>query len=741
MQEPTVPPGSNHSGDKRMTADPRLPSKGQVSPAGLNALVLLLALQRRWILALLLGLPLAAGTVAGVWYFVPPPRPTASAKLYMPVDPEGIVYKHPEASQNFQNYQATQIALIKSRLVLNAALREPRVAALSGIQTSRDPVAWLEAAIRIDSGGSPEIIQLSITGGNAAELKTILEAVVKSYLVEVVDKQKKRRKERMDELQKHCNLLEESVKRAQERRHQALAKGVGLTEHSVSDKLIEHQNAATWKDLGEVRTKLRDLQWELKTFESRANGQQVTMANLIDDYVDRDPILAKYNAEKILQELDNEKSRGNFRDPQDPARKANEQKLEEVNAKIEARRKDLRETAQKKLLGQSENYSKASQEDLKSRIQSFEEFEKNLVKDLEKLDRLVKGHLEQGALAEEDKLFIEREVKKLELFAMERDKLAIEYDDPARVRSLEDTDVHTPENTLVKQATMPAAAGAVVFGLVLLGVAFCEYRIHRVSDPEQIADRLGARLLGTVPAPPNQFKIPFSGKLRTQNIYQAGLTEAVDTVRTLLVYEARHHAFRTLLVTSAVSGEGKTSLSAHLAVSLARSGRRVLLLDCDIRCPSCHNLFNMPLAPGFSELLRGQAGLPEVIRETTAANLFLLSAGQCDRKAIEILGQDSAGQWFERVKEQFDFVIIDSSPVLPVNDTTLIGQHADVVLFSVLQGVSRLPKVQKAMHKITGCGARILGVVVNGTATEGLGYGSGDGYRYLDVPTPSTPSA
>src|SRR5205823_3503140 len=127
-------------------------------------------------------------------------------------------------------------------------------------------------------------------------------------------------------------------------------------------------------------------------------------------------------------------------------------------------------------------------------------------------------------------------------------------------------------------------------------------------------------------------------------------------------------------VTSAVAGEGKTSLSCHLAASLARAGRRTLLLDCDLRKPSAHRLFRIPEQPGFSELLRGEGALQDVIHATSTKNLYMIPAGQCDPQALQALSQEQVPEILSRIREQFDFVIVDSSPVLPVVDALMIGQ-------------------------------------------------------------------
>src|SRR5262249_12567800 len=147
---------------------------------------------------------------------------------------------------------------------------------------------------------------------------------------------------------------------------------------------------------------------------------------------------------------------------------------------------------------------------------------------------------------------------------------------------------------------------------------------------------------------------------------------------------------------------------------IARAGRKTLLIDCDLRNPAAHQLFDLPRGPGFSELIRGEATLDEVIRPTSAAGLWMITAGACNARTIRALAHEEIHTIFEQLKRQFDFVVVDSSPVLPVADALQIGQHVDAVLCSILRDVSRVPKVSAASERLMTLGIRILGAVVTG---------------------------
>jgi capsular exopolysaccharide synthesis family protein len=196
------------------------------------------------------------------------------------------------------------------------------------------------------------------------------------------------------------------------------------------------------------------------------------------------------------------------------------------------------------------------------------------------------------------------------------------------------------------------------------------------------------------------------------------LIDCVDTVRALLVSAARARSARVVMVVSAAEGEGKTSLVCHLAASMSRAGARALVVDGDLRNPTVHRLLDVPNDVGFSEVLRGQADVDSVIRPTGVPGLSLLPAGTCDPAALRALAQGCAAEVFARLREQYDFVVVDSSPLLAVADALLLGQNVDAVVFSLLREVSRIPRVDAARQRLAALGVPTLGAVVSGVHDE-----------------------
>jgi len=179
---------------------------------------------------------------------------------------------------------------------------------------------------------------------------------------------------------------------------------------------------------------------------------------------------------------------------------------------------------------------------------------------------------------------------------------------------------------------------------------------------------------------------------------------------------------RVVMVTSAVESEGKTSLASNLAMSLARAGRKTLLIDCDLRRPAAHQLFEQPLQPGFSEVVLHEVELPDAVRVTTAdPNLFLLTAGLWDRNVLQELAKSGMTSIFEKLRDEFDFIIVDSHPVLAATDSLLLGQHVDAVLVSLMRDVSQMHNVHSACQQLSALGIRVFGAVVSGMPSSTFG--------------------
>jgi len=273
------------------------------------------------------------------------------------------------------------------------------------------------------------------------------------------------------------------------------------------------------------------------------------------------------------------------------------------------------------------------------------------------------------------------------------------------------------EAICVNRAAHVALMGvALVLGLSLPAglILFKDAKMQLVNSSEDVSRIAGLPVMGALPLVPRRLVQRLGAPTHEAERWKTQLTESVDGIAARLLHQPGSDRSRVVLVTSAVGGEGKTSLATQLAMSLAHRGRKTVLVDCSLRRPAISGVFNLPLGPGVSEFLRGEGG--PAVQQTSTRNLSVLTAGRWDRTAVTALAGESAAGLFARLREEYDFVVMDSSPILPVADTRFLSQHADIGLLCAMRDVSRLPRVSQATEILEAFGVEDIEVVVVGGA-------------------------
>ncbi len=224
------------------------------------------------------------------------------------------------------------------------------------------------------------------------------------------------------------------------------------------------------------------------------------------------------------------------------------------------------------------------------------------------------------------------------------------------------------------------------------------------------------------------WNLDFARLIFTDSSEEVLALEQFRSLRSRLYQLRAKQPIRTVLVCSALAGEGKTFVSANLSMALAKqSGKKVLLIDADLRKPTLHQLLGAPASPGLTEVLAGTADLADVIQSGSIENLWFLPAGTPVPDAAEVLGNKHIANVIERVMPLFDWIVVDSSPVLPVSDAVTISRSCDAVLLVARAEATPCDAVQRAQHEFRE--ARVLGLVLN-AATKAPRHGSYDYPHY-----------
>jgi capsular exopolysaccharide synthesis family protein len=204
-------------------------------------------------------------------------------------------------------------------------------------------------------------------------------------------------------------------------------------------------------------------------------------------------------------------------------------------------------------------------------------------------------------------------------------------------------------------------------------------------------------------------------------------------MRTNLQFARVGHPVRTVLFTSPAPGEGKSTTACNLGVAFAQTGKKVLLVDADLRRPTLDQKFNTKRIPGLSELLTQRAKFQDVVQTTKVENLHVLASGDIPPNPAEALGSDEMRDFVEAVARQYDVVLFDSSPVLAVTDPAVVSTMVDGTVFVVSAGKTRTQELEQAAEIIEGVGGKTIGVVMNNfdpVKAYGISYRKGGRHRY-----------
>ena len=281
----------------------------------------------------------------------------------------------------------------------------------------------------------------------------------------------------------------------------------------------------------------------------------------------------------------------------------------------------------------------------------------------------------------------------------------------------------------------------IIAGLILATALafFVDYLDKSIQTPDALKQQLGLPCLGIVPTAYDQHS---DEPLLLTNGVPARFKEAFRMVRTNVLFASSKDEVRTILVTSTGPNEGKTVVATNLAISLAQTGQRVLLIDGDMRRPSVHTTLSLEQEPGLSDVTSGAAALHATIRASSVPGLSLLAAGAIPSNPAELLSSPDLKDILHQALTDYAWVVIDSPPVLAVADASLIANVVQGVLFVVAAERTVVPNALNALEQLDAANARFVGAVLNHVDLERNAFFYSSYYRhdygrYYGASTPS----
>ena len=273
------------------------------------------------------------------------------------------------------------------------------------------------------------------------------------------------------------------------------------------------------------------------------------------------------------------------------------------------------------------------------------------------------------------------------------------------------------------------------FAGLLLGY-LVEVADRSFRKPEELIREFGVPIMGHVPfITDERMKTVPEGSVMDRTAVSVHLprsrpAEAYRAVRTAVCFSSFGGAQRVLQVTSPGAGDGKSTLALNLALSMAQSGKRTILVESDFRRPKVHKLTGVSNKVGFVDVLRGDADLPDAIKETAVPDFFVLPCGHRPKDPAELLSKPLYEQMLQVLRERYDYVIIDTPPVLAVTDPCSVAARVDGVLICMRLSRHTRELGRRTLDQLRDVGATVAGIVINGVEErDAYGYGN---YRYSD---------
>jgi len=689
---------------------PGAPRGPEILHGSFNQMWFTNCLRRKWLLALSFGvLSALAVTAALLWLFPLSSQITALLEVKSgTVDPLAESVRRVDTKE-VELFQQTQLTVLKSQFVLKAALRPTAISQLDAVVSERpDELTWLYDGLRATFAG--EVLEIRWDGQeNSDDMKKVVDSVIEAYRNEVVTNERIRKKETQEKMAKLHKQLATELKEKIER-YQTLSKDLEGPESPIAStvlnmlindvRLIQSQIVDTKKQLIDIEVGRALAEQQARSVSALEQAVQAAMAE--------DPTMANFDGEQYtiaqqirdLQSITKRKASPQIKQLQARARQLSSE-IQQYRIQKEAEIRNQLKSAPNDMLAQVMAEYILRRDNLNTTFNELEADYDSKVAEIQS-----KGE-RSGEVA-----MLESEIEQLREVERTMDyKLQIwDVEDGAareRIRVMQRAFISEKVNVL-ERWLIALLGGTAAFFATCYCVALVEFRRRRLNSPVDVDEGLGIRVLGVLPS------IASRRAMAPGSPVAAQLSESIDSVRATIMHDSTSQSRRVILITSPVTMEGTTTVASHLALSLARAGRRTLLIDGDLREPALHRLFGMPVEDGLSEVLRSEMDVADAVRPTNTEGLWLLTAGQCDMEAVQALATDQLQPIFEKLRADFDFIVIDAPPVLSMSDTLSIGQHVDGAVLTVLRDHSEVRQINQAAELLRNMGIRLIGSVVNG---------------------------
>lgn len=675
--------------------------QGQGGGSGFNPKKILLALRRFWWILLITTI---LGVATGLILAKRSPETFVSKSVMW----EAVKIKLPEGglfAEDVQNFLGTQSELLKSTALRELALDRLRIAGTNLSIPMGPDGKPVPVEIQMRQAAKSAVYTLTASGPTPEYARAFLDALMHAYIDYKRDIRKSVSGDTLASISLQVQASERDLKEAQDI--------FSTYQKSNNLAILQQEGMVAGTYLAQLRTRMADLELESRLLSLASVGTNSG----------RDATTVEANAVRadVAWFQSSAMGGGSLSGVVPPEVQAGIRELETLKAQRDRLGRYLRPKHPKmvkvvadleRVDGLLQVYRRQNQDQLEAARQSIQIRMENVQSSIHQWQTKVLESNAKIAEAEQLRLQVQRAQAVYERLVLMVQNVAIGRNIDQDTLAILQT--ATPaERSYSEQLTTAGIAsfGGVAIGLLILVlIGFLDDGFHSQSD---LNEAIGAAVVGQVPeieAPSKDAPLPVLAHDDSRHVF----AEAYRSLRSALFYLSNDLPRPAIvLITSAVPGEGKSTISVNLARTLAFGGAKVLLIDADLRRGKLHTAMGAPREPGLSDVLRKPDLLGSGIFKNGIANLSFLATGSLVPNPGDFLLDPRFGQLLTQLRQRFDYVLIDSCPVFAAADAATIGAQVDGTLFVVRRGYSKSKVVREAIETLQQRQARVLGVVFN----------------------------
>jgi capsular exopolysaccharide synthesis family protein len=672
--------------------------------------------RRKWLVVIVTVL-----SVAGTWFYLKRVTPiyTSTARVYVQQTMPNMKDQDVQIA-NGDSYLFLQAEMVRSSSVLDKVVKDPAIRSLPTIGNTDDPAGKLGGTLRVDLDPKLSILKIDCDSPFAGDVATIVNAVVEIYKTEQLQERNKSGQEVYDFLKtekdaEDAKLADKTKKLVEFLKERKTVDVAGATASPVMADL-QQINAELARATAERVKADAYLQSAMKMKDDPDRLRQfLTLENDTNTHLTFDDRAAEI--EKRLEVLKSELASMD-------ASMSNNPRVHSVQASIDSLTAELK----------VERSHTASQilELFQRNFDAKEGIEKGLKAHLDEVTKqalAANGDAADLMLLKSEK---DRQASLCDMLDERMKKLNVDnVDKPLNVKVL--TYGGTPDAPSFPKKSLfmgVALVSGITFGC--LCVLLLELMDRRVRSADEVKGRLRVKILGAVPRARHRRSPRMMGQ-RVHVDPWSDVAEAFRAIRTAITLgttSTGEAPIKRLLVTSPTPGDGKTVTSSNLAIAYAQNGLRTLLIDADVRRPMQQVVYGVSNDVGLSTVLTGRDRFSEAVVPSGVPGLDILPAGPCPPNPAELLGSRQFQSLLAEATRQYDQVILDTPPVLPVADARVLAACVDGTVLVLRGQKTTRRESEDALESLQAVGGRVLGVVVNDMARNDDGYSYSANYSY-----------